>query len=281
MTDAPDYELQRPDPPPVLPPQPRVAARWIVAAIVIAAGGAALWFYLRAPDAQPVASEPVASSPAAPPPAAARPLCAATEAPVLPPLDESDAAVGTLVRTVSSHPRVIAWLATGDLVRSVAVAVDNVAAGQVPVRSLRAFRPSGDFRVFETRNMLLIDPRSYARYASTAAAIDSVDAQDAARLCATLKPRLEDAYRELGRAEPFDRVLERAITTLLSTPVPPETVALVPKGAVYGFEDEALERLAPAQKQLLRMGPRHVRVIQDKLREIALAIGIPPERLPQ
>jgi len=29
------------------------------------------------------------------------------------------------------------------------------------------------------------------------------------------------------------------------------------------------------------MGPGNVRVIQDRLRQIALAIGIPSERLPQ
>jgi hypothetical protein len=29
------------------------------------------------------------------------------------------------------------------------------------------------------------------------------------------------------------------------------------------------------------MGDQHMRAIQDKLRQIALAIGIPPERLPQ
>jgi hypothetical protein len=28
------------------------------------------------------------------------------------------------------------------------------------------------------------------------------------------------------------------------------------------------------------MGPRHARAIQARLREIALALGIPPERLP-
>jgi len=42
----------------------------------------------------------------------------------------------------------------------------------------------------------------------------------------------------------------------------------------------ALEGLTAAQKQLLRTGPRNVRIIQSSLRQIALALGIPPERLP-
>jgi hypothetical protein len=56
----------------------------------------------------------------------------------------------------------------------------------------------------------------------------------------------------------------------------------VPTGATrYAFENPRIERLTAAQKQLARMGPRNVRTIQGKLREIALALGIPAERLPQ
>jgi hypothetical protein len=38
--------------------------------------------------------------------------------------------------------------------------------------------------------------------------------------------------------------------------------------------------LTPAQKQLLRVGPRHGRVVKAKLREIGLALGIPASHLP-
>jgi hypothetical protein len=282
MPDVPDYELQTPEPPasPVRPT--RSAAPWIAAAVVMVAAGAAFWFFFRsAPEPQQAASEAPASAPAAPPPTAARSLCTSAEAAVLPPLDESDATVGKLVRALSSHPRVTVWLATKGLIRNFTVVVENIASGQTPARHLQALRLSGPFRVIDSRDALLVDPRSYERYTSTAAAVGSVDAQAAARLCATLKPRLEEAYRELGRAEMFDQALERAIVLLLNTPAPAENVRLVPKGAVYAFEDEALERLAPAQKQLIRMGPRNMRVVQDTLRRIALAIGIPPERLPQ
>ena len=44
--------------------------------------------------------------------------------------------------------------------------------------------------------------------------------------------------------------------------------------------DPALENLAPAQKQLMRMGPRNTKIIQAKLREIATALGIDANRLP-
>ena len=49
----------------------------------------------------------------------------------LPPLDETDPLVRRLVRELSSHPRVVAWLATDDLIRSFTIAVQNVADGVI------------------------------------------------------------------------------------------------------------------------------------------------------
>jgi hypothetical protein len=78
----------------------------------------------------------------------------------------------------------------------------------------------------------------------------------------------------------LDQALERAIVALLEVPIADEPVRLSPKGIGYAFADERLERLTGAQKQLLRMGPRNVRIIKEKLREIALALGIPSGELP-
>jgi hypothetical protein len=52
------------------------------------------------------------------------------------------------------------------------------------------------------------------------------------------------------------------------------------EGIGYRFADAKLEELTPAQKQLVRMGPRNLRIIQDRLRQFALALGIPASRLP-
>jgi hypothetical protein len=44
--------------------------------------------------------------------------------------------------------------------------------------------------------------------------------------------------------------------------------------------DPALEGLSPAQKQLLRLGPKGVQAAHDKIRELAAALGLPPSKLP-
>ena len=102
-----------------------------------------------------------------------------------------------------------------------------------------------------------------------------------ARLYGTFKPRIEEASRELGsQDQTFDRTLERAIVAILETPAVDGPVRLRPKGIGYAYADERLEDLTGAQKQFLRMGPRNVGIIKVKLRQIALALGIPSDQLP-
>ena len=198
----------------------------------------------------------------------------------LPPLDESDPVVRELVRKLTSHPTALAWLAGDNLVRAFVAATQNIAGGVNPSAHVRRLAPSGEFAVIERGGTTHIDPRSYARYDRIADAVASVDAQDAADLYATLKPRLTEAHDELGTGRSLDQALEEALVGLLRTPVLNDPVRVVPKGVGYGYADPALETLAPPQKQLMRMGPRNTKIIQDKLREIATALGIDANRLP-
>lgn len=225
--------------------------------------------------------------------AAAPPAVQATESAVplggeaapiaVPPLDQSDPVVADLVRKLSSHPRVAAWLTTKGLVRNFTAVVLRIADGKTPAKLLQPLRPDGPFRVTDRDDGIYLDSRSYDRYNSLAEAVASIDAQGSASLYATLKPRIEEAYRELGQPEgSFDRTLERALVSLLETPVRGGPVRLQPHGGTgYAFADPRDEGLTAAQKQLLRMGPANAHIVQTKLREIALALGIPPQRLPR
>ena len=161
--------------------------------------------------------------------------------------------------------------------------VANVSEGRSPATHLRTVAPSGQFRVVTQKGVQFVDARGYQRYDSLADAFASLDPAGSARLYATLKPRIEEAAGELGYpAGSFDRMLEKAIVSLLATPVPSEDLAVHPRGAVvYSYADEDLESLTGAQKHLLRMGPRNARLVKDKLREIAMELGIPAERLPR
>lgn len=249
----------------------RVIVVSLIALAAIAAGG--YYFFWR--KAQPAPTEvrthteqPVAAAETAK--AVAEPGAEID----LPPLEQSDSVVRELVGQLSSHPAVVSWLATDQLIRNFTTVVLNVSNGRSPSAQLTRLKPRESFRVTAGPSPV-IDPQSYRRYDGYADAFAGLDAHGAAKLYATLKPRIEDAYRELGFPEgDFDRTLERAINELLRTPVVEGNVPLVSRSVAYEFADPRLQSLSPAQRQLLRTGPRNVRLIQAKLREIAPLAGL-------
>jgi len=275
MPDVSDYELFKTGDQHA--PSRRYVGLWIVVALILGAALVTLLVLVWNRRATPPPAT-TAHTEAAPRPA--RPLGGEAEPIALPPLSETDALVRELVQKVSSHPRVAAWLATDDLIRDFTIGVANVAQGQSATRQLTMLRPSSSFQVVQRGNDLAIDPRSYRRYDGIAAATQSIDSAGIARVYATLKPRIEEAARELGDAS-FDRTLERAIVQLLNTPVVDDPILVQTKGIGYSFVDFKLEALTSGQKHLLRTGPHNVRIIKESLRNIALALGIPEDRLPK
>jgi hypothetical protein len=262
------------------PPEgrPRGSALIAIAAAVLITAAAAAVYVLFGRNTEQAAP---AQAPAASPPAAAGPTAEAGENIPLPPLDATDPIVRKLVAELSAHPTVAAWLTTDRLLRNFTVVALNISEGKTPTRHLKAVTPQGKFRVKSAATGAYVDPASYARYDKYAEAIDALDARGTARLYATLRPRLVEAYAEQGIPEDkVDGVLERAIVHLLETPLVDGEVPLRTKTISYAFSDERLESLSPAQKQFLRMGPRNVRVVQAKLRDLALYLGIPSARLP-
>jgi Protein of unknown function (DUF3014) len=281
MDDLPDYELHGTpgeSAAPVRSSAPGVGST-VAVILLIAAVGAAIYVTFRW---QPAHAPATALTPAAPVVAAApAALGGAGEAVTIPPLDASDSIVRTLVQALSESPAVMAWLPTTGLIRNFTLVVANIADGATPAKHLKNLRPRSAFRVVERGADTYVDPRSYDRYTGIADAVASIDAAAAARLYGTLKPRIEEAHRELGvQNVSFDRTLTRAIVALLETPVPDTPPRLRPKGIGYAYADERLEELSAAQRQLLRVGPRNARVIKARLRDIALALGIPAAQLP-
>jgi hypothetical protein len=273
MADFSDLKLDKPYDP--LPDSRRYGWRLLLLIPLLAIVGYLIWNLLASRDKegsgvrvqteQQVAG---ADKPKAPEPVPGENI-------ELPPLGETDATVRQLVGALSSHPKVAAWLTTDQLIRNFAVVVVNISNGRSPAQHLRAVRPTGEFIADQEGEVARIDPRSYRRYDDYADAVGALDAEGTARLYATLKPRIQDAYRELGYPEgDFDGTMERAIVELLNTPVIEGDVALTPKSVSWDFADPKLQSLSSAQRQFLRMGPRNMRIVKAKLREIAPLLGI-------
>ena len=281
MVDLPDFDLRRTptEPPDADLPRDRPVGLWIaIGAVGLAIGAASYYAFLWKPRPAPAVSGTATSPTRVTEPLPA--LGGKADSIAIPPLDASDSVVRTLVQALSESPAVMAWLPTNGLIRNFTVVVANIADGVTPAKLLKVLKPAAAFRVVD-RGGTYVDPRSYDRYNSIADAVASIDPAGAAKLYATLKPRIEEAHRDLAASsESFDRTLERAIVALLDTPNVDSPPRLRPKGIGYGYVDDRLEDLTPAQKQLLRMGPRNVRIVKARLREIALALGIPPSHIP-
>ncbi len=224
---------------------------------------------------------PAPPSPTPPAAPSVSPTPSATVAPLpsgLPALNGSDTFVRDLVKGLSSHPQLAAWLAAHDLVRTLTVAVENVAAGQTPRAHLAFLAPKEMFAVVPKQGRLAIDPRSYARYDDLADGFASLDAKGCADAFGRLEPLFDAAYRDLGYPEGgFRSVVARAVAMLEATPVVDGDIFVKPAARatlVYEYEDRRLEGLTAAQRQLLRLGPRNVRKVQAKLHELAAALDL-------
>ena len=279
MPDLNDIEIDRSDEAPVRLPPPRsqtsaAGAAAIVVGLVIAGG---IWYFTS--RRQPAAAPPAVTAPVAQATEPQRPAAPLVQAASidLPPLPQTDPVVRELVARLSSHPTVVAWLATKGLIANFTVVTLNIAEGRTPTQFLRPIAPRGPFRTVSSRDGLFVDPRGYERYNPHGDAVGALDAAATASLYLTLKPRITDAYRELGYPEgDFDRVLERAIGVLLQTPAPGDKVALSRNSVTYAYSDPSLQSLSPAQKQLLRLGPRNARAVRGKLEEIAALLNLQP-----
>ena len=276
-----DFRLGSESGPPEQEPERGSRTPIWIAALLLAIAAVVAGVILSRRSGPPPASEPAAQATAAPQTEARESLGPAVEPIDLPPLVLTDPLVRELLGKLSSSPTLAVWLATDGLIRAFVVSVENVADGSSPARHVRALAPRSPFRALDESGITIIDPRSYARYDGMANAAAAMDAAGLARVYSTLKPRLVEAYKELGHPDgELDVAVERAIAHLLQTPVVEEPIALRPRVLSFRYDREDLEALSPAQKQLLRMGPRNVRIIQDQLRAVARELGIPLTRLP-
>ena len=283
MDPLDDFRHGADEAPPIEPEPPRAsrAPLWITAALLLLAAAivAGVW-YVRSRAAN--AARTGAGQSIAPVQSEVRePLGPAVEPIELPPLVLTDPLVRELLGKLSSSPTLAAWLATDGLIRAFAVSVENVADGMSPAKHLRVLAPRAPFKTVTEGRTITIDPASYSRYDGIANAAASMDPAGLARVYSMLKPRLAEAYAELGHSgSELDTAVERAIVRLLQTPVVDGPVTLRSRVLSFKYEREDLEALTAAQKQLLRLGPRNQRIVQDEIRAIARELGIPSSRLP-
>ena len=195
---------------------------------------------------------------------------------VLPLLGDSDQLIRDGVVSLTRNENINAWLAPNELVRKFVAVVDNIARGQIAKGPMRFLAPEGSFLANPVDDEIyVLDPASFRRYDLFVEVIASIDARRAAEFYKLLRPLFQEAYKELGYGNAdFDDVIFNAMGRLLETPVIEDVVRLKRPVVMFEYEDINLENLSPAQKQMIRMGPRNTRIMQAKIARVAIELRL-------
>jgi hypothetical protein len=245
----------------------------IASALLVLVLGGVFYYYKTAGSAS-----------ASVPPEAAAPAPAPQSAPpgeALPKLEESDGFVRGKAGFFSSDPAFAAWLKTDDLLPRFAAAVNMIGKGKVPKDGLSFMAPHKKFKARKRDEFFFADPAGYARYDAAAGAIASIDAAAAAKFIRNYRTLVQEAFDGLGEKGDAQAAIIAAAQELLNAPAAGPSAALKEKGLVYAYVDDSLERRSPAQKQLMRMGPKNEAKIQAKVREFVAALGAPDSSPPK
>lgn len=236
----------------------------LLAVVIAAAAGYALFRWQRQASSAGAPAAPSAEAPAAPAPAPeARTAAPAPDA----------ATTRSMLESLSPLDAFRRLVADQDAVGRIAVVTDNLAEGVSPRRPLGAFAPREPFSVASEGAALVVSPASYRRYDRIADAVAALDVATAATVYRALKGPLETAYRALGYPDrSFDAVATRALLRLERAPVRDGRIEVVRSEGLYAYADPALEALGPVEKHLLRMGPRNARLVQEKVKALREAL---------
>jgi hypothetical protein len=252
-----------------------------------------------APISTPV-TKPVAETAAPPPSIDAGPRKPTVAHPVpanagahhdLPPLDQSDAYLGGVLRDLVGRKAVASFLNLDGFARRFVATVNNLASdsastGRWPVRET-----TGRFQADARDDHLVISPRNAARYTPFVTFVEAIDTRKAVAAYVAMYPLLQRAYEELGEPIPYfnDRVVA-VIDDLLATPdiaqpvrvkhIDADGASPSPAAArLYVYDDPSLESRTAGQKILMRVGPDNAKRLEAKLVEIrALLLNQPVRR---
>jgi hypothetical protein len=247
----------------MLPIHPRSAVIWLLGMLAAGALTVLATHALRQEPAAGADDQPQAASLATQP--------QAPEAP-LPPPQDTDARLREALRGLTPRTLFQDWLGHDELLDRVVVTAVNLAEDTKPAR-LSFLQPDRPFATSRVGPNLVMAERSASRYDAFVNVVSSLDGREVAAAYRTLKPLLDGAYHLLGYpGRSFDEPARRALQRIVDAPVR-DRVVVERSGARWVFADASLEALGPVEKQLLRMGARNTRLLQDEAREVASALG--------
>jgi Protein of unknown function (DUF3014) len=191
----------------------------------------------------------------------------------LPDLLSSDEFVRQAITNLA--PGLSPWLNTDQLIRKYVLIVNDFAQSLRIAKHISFLRFDEPFSVEQGADGAIISAKSFQRYDKLALTIQSIDAKSAVALYQKLRPLMLQVFVEFSYPPDIslESTIKKAAGEILAAPVLEGQIPLVRPSVHYKFADAKLEGLSPVQKQMLRMGPANMRIIQAKCREFLVALA--------
>jgi len=200
----------------------------------------------------------------------------------LPALGESDGLYRDQWAQLWSNKQLLSWTETEQLVRKATVLTDNLAQGKIVRNLLGVFTPELPFLVDlmlpatgkdGSVDIYRLDPASYQRYTPLVDSIINANTDQLLAFYVRLRPLFQAAYLELGYpGGHIDGVLLKTLQNIQAAPVLEGEVRLIRPKVMYQFQDQKLEQRSALDKQLFRLGPENMRALQQKAKELEVAM---------
>jgi hypothetical protein len=185
---------------------------------------------------------------------------------VLPTLDSSDGLFRDTMVLIS--PGLAGWVNTDQLIRKYVLIANDFSQGLRLEKHMRFLKPDQPFVADQDDAGLYIATKSYQRYDKLAAAIDAMDVEATLAAYKKFRPLMLQVFTRFSYPEQYqlEDIFTKAAAEILAAPVIEGRIALVRPTVNYKFADQKLEALSPVRKQMIRMGPKNTRIIQNKVR---------------
>lgn len=160
-------------------------------------------------------------------------------------------------------------LAHDHLIDKFAAAGDAIWRDQNPAPPLNFLSPKGELKVDRRGGNYYLSKSNYGRYRPYLKALVLVSDVRIADTYLYLRPLFRQAHERLGNPHvQWDDLVDQVLVKLTEMKVPDEAPQLENAGKTYIFSDPELEKLPPAHKVLIRMGPEQSIAFQEKVRRL-------------
>lgn len=189
-------------------------------------------------------------------------------------LNQSDGATIDAARDI--YAPLVQWMTPKEQLRKWVLLIDNVAAGEVPLKNRPFQFDISPFATVGSESQPVLAEKNFERLDPMISAFEKLDPELLGFYYRAWSPRLEQAYNELGQPGTFhERLLTAIDRVLMAEPLTEPDVKLKQPAVYYKYADREREAASELEKLLWRMGPANTVRIQEKLEAIRTALGTP------